>query len=77
MLQACYNYGTPIKGTEIDWYYRHGTFAVVMEMGTHQKPPSVPQIESEFQKTYQAILYYIEEAPKVNVGTNFIPLMLF
>jgi len=59
---------TPIYGTEIDWYYRNGSAAIVMEFGTHQRIPSMSDIQTEFDRTYKAILYYYEKAPLMNVG---------
>jgi hypothetical protein len=65
--QGCYNYGRPIFGSEMDWYYRNGCFGIVMEFGSHQSPPSKEQVRSEFERTYEAILYFIDEAPEVDV----------
>lgn len=65
--QGCYNYGRPIFGSEMDWYYRNGCMGIVMEMGTHQRPPSTEEVRSEFERTFEAIKYFIEEAPKVQV----------
>lgn len=65
--QAGFNYGTPIFGTEVDWYYRQGSFSLVMEIGTHQRPPSMEEVRSEFERTFGAVMYFIEEAPKVEV----------
>lgn len=63
--RACNNYARPIIGTEVDWYYRNGAFAVVMEFGTHQQKPSHQEIKSEFQRTYSSILLFIKQAPLV------------
>lgn len=69
-------YGTPIYGTEIDWYYRNGektekgnkgSMAIVMEFGTHQRIPTRKDIETEFNMTYKGVLSYIEEAPLVKI----------
>jgi hypothetical protein len=57
-------YGTPIYGTASDWYYRQGVFAICMEFGTVMgKPPSKDYIKKEFDLTYDAVLYFIKEAP--------------
>jgi len=66
--RACNMYSQPIHGGELDWYYRNGAFSVVMEIGTHQRPPSMPEIQSEFQRTYKGILCFMQEAPLVNVS---------
>jgi len=65
--RACNNYARPIVGTEVDWYYRNGSFSVVMEFGTHQQKPSPQEIKTEFDRTYKAVLYFVEEAPKINI----------
>jgi len=65
--RACNMYGHPIKGTEVDWYYRHGAFAIVMEFGTHQRIPSNQDIQIEFDKTYRAVMHFVREAPLVQV----------
>lgn len=56
-------YGTPIYGTEVDWYYRNGAAAIVMEFGTHQRVPSVSDIQVEYQRTFKAVLHFYEKAP--------------
>lgn len=70
MQRACEMYGRPIFGTEVDWYYRNKAFAIVMEFGTHQRPPSLDEITSEFDRTYKAVLYFIEKAPEVTITTS-------
>jgi hypothetical protein len=65
--RACEMYNRPIYGTEVDWYYRGGAFAIVMEFGTHQRVPSQSDIDSEFQRTFKAVLYFIKEAPLVEI----------
>lgn len=65
--RACNMYATTIGGSEVDWYYRHGAFSIVMEVGTHQRPPSLPEVQSEFQRTYKGILYFIQDAPTVSI----------
>jgi predicted deacylase len=79
--RACDNYGRPIYGSEVDWYYKHGAyddngrkrgaFAIVMEFGTHQVKPSDADIKVEFDKTYQGVLHFIKEAPLVDVVWEF------
>lgn len=58
-------YGTPIYGSEVDWYYRNKAFAIVMEFGTHQRIPSDSDTKTEFDKTYTSALHFIKEAPLV------------
>jgi len=53
----------PIYGTEVDWYYSQGAFAIVMEFGTHQRLPSPSEIKEEFQMTWKAFLIFLEKAP--------------
>ena len=60
-------YGRPIYGTDVDWYYRNGAFSIVVEFGTHQRIPSMTDIQTEFDKTFEAVLHFIEEAPKVEI----------
>lgn len=65
LMKACQVYRRPISGSEVDWYYRNGAFSIVVEYGTHQQPPTEQEIVSEFNRTFPAILYFIEEAPKL------------
>ena len=65
--RACEMYNRPIYGTEIDWYHRNGSFAMVMEFGTHQKKPSLEDTKKEFDRTFEAFLYFLEESPKVEI----------
>lgn len=67
LIRTCEMYGKPIFGTEVDWYYRHGAFAVVMEIGTHQKIPNDAEIMSEMNRVYEGLLYFIDAAPVVNL----------
>ena len=67
MMRCCFNYGQPIFGTEVDWYYKNGAFAIVMEFGTHQRRPSNKEINQEFDRTFDGILYFIKEGAEVNV----------
>jgi hypothetical protein len=65
--QACYVYGRPIYGTEMDWYYRNGAVGMVIEYGIHQRKPTNSEIKTEFDKTFEAVLYFMDEAPKVEI----------
>lgn len=69
--RACQMYNRPIYGGEVDWYYRNGSMAVVMEFGTHQQIPSESDIRTEFDKTFKAVLFYLKEAPQVEVKSIF------
>jgi len=75
---CCYN--MPIFGSEVDWYYKNGAFSssqngeihqgafsIVMEMGTHQRIPSMQDIKTEFDMTFRAVLHFIKEAPLVEI----------
>jgi hypothetical protein len=52
----------PIYGTEVDWYYQNGAFAVVMEFGTHQRLPTVKEIQDEFNMTWSAFRLFLKKA---------------
>ena len=58
---------TPIYGAELDWYYRHGAFAVVCEYGTHQRIPSDEDTKGEFNRTFKGFLNFVEKAPMVKL----------
>jgi hypothetical protein len=58
-------YNVPIHGSEVDWYYRGGAFAIVCEYGTHQRIPSDEDIRTEFNKTFPAFQVFVREAPLV------------
>lgn len=60
-------YGSPIYGTEVDWYYRRGAFALVCEFGTHQRIPTDEDTRAEFNKTFSAFLLFLREAPLVHL----------
>lgn len=68
VIRACQIYGSPIYGTEVDWYYRNGAFAIVVEYGTHQSIPSKQDIQSEFDRTWKAFLLFTKEAPLVVIS---------
>ncbi len=63
-----YKVNVPIYGTEVDWYYRNGSFAIVMEFGTHQRKPTDKEIEYEYQRTWDAFLYFLKESPLVEIN---------
>lgn len=58
---------SPIYGAEMDWYYKNGAFGVVCEYGTHQRIPTPEEIKSEFDRTFKAVLKFIEKAPVVEL----------
>ena len=60
-------YSRPISGTEVDWFYRNGSMAVVIEFGTHQNKPTFSEIYKEFKTTKDAITLFIKEAPLVPI----------
>lgn len=64
-----HNY-VPIYGTEIDWYYSQYAFPIVMEFGTHQRLPSPQDIKEEFNRTFEAVLFFCEEAPLIKLNPN-------
>jgi hypothetical protein len=67
VLRASQMYRSPIYGSEVDWYYRNGAFAIVMEFGTHQHIPSMKDTLYEFDLTWKAFLHFLEEAPEVKI----------
>ncbi len=69
--RACQMYNRPIYGGEVDWYYRNGSMAIVMEFGLHQQIPSESDIRTEFDRTFKAVLFYLKEAPQVEVKSVF------
>jgi len=54
--------GGPGSTLDADWGNRQGAFAVLIEFGTHQRPPSDSDCQTEFDKTYKAALYFMKEA---------------
>lgn len=66
-MKASQLYGTPIIGAEDDWYHRNGAFAMVMEFGSHQRKPSESDTESEFERTKEAFVFFLEESVKVEI----------
>ena len=60
-------YGRPIVGTESDWYHLNGSFAMVVEFGTHQKRPDKRETEAELERTFESFLFFLEESPSVNI----------
>lgn len=67
MMRACQIYGTPIYGGEVDWYYKNGAFAIVMEFGTHQQIPSKADIDKEFEMTFKSVLFFMKKGPEVQI----------
>jgi hypothetical protein len=55
--------GGPGTTLDADWGNRQGAFSTIIEFGTHQRPPSDNDIQTEFDKTYKAALYFMKEAP--------------
>lgn len=60
-------HGSPIRGTEVDWYYRNGAFAIVCEFGTHQRIPTNNDTKIEFERTWMAVLKFIQDGPIVKI----------
>lgn len=50
--------GTTLDG---DWGNRQGALSAIIEFGTHQRPPSDGDIQTEFDATYEAALYFMKE----------------
>jgi hypothetical protein len=69
--QCCNFYLRPIKGTELDWYYRNGAFSLIVEFGVNQIRPKQEQINKEFEKTWKAFKVFLQEAPLVEIKAGF------
>jgi hypothetical protein len=67
VIRACELYGRPIYGTEMDWFHRNGAFAMVMEFGTHQRRATERETSDELGRTFEALLHFLEEAPRVDL----------
>jgi hypothetical protein len=65
VIKVCQLYGRPIFGTENDWYYKNGAFAIVCEYGTIQRPATQQEVKTEFDKTFKAFLKFLKKAPEV------------
>lgn len=58
-------YGHPINGTEMDWLYRCGSFAIVVEYGIHQRKYTKEEVKSEFDTTWKAFLIFVKESTNI------------
>jgi len=67
VLQTSKVYNHPIYGSEVDWYYRNGAFSIVIEFGDHQRIPTHEEIKIESDKTFDAMLLFLEKAPLVKI----------
>jgi len=66
-IRTCEMYSQPFSGGECDWFYKHGAFTIVMEMGLHQRIPSIKDTTTEFDMTWNAFLHFLKEAPLVEI----------
>lgn len=57
------NLGGPNTTLDGDWGNRQGAFSLLVEFGTHQRIPSIEDIQTDFDATYESILYFLKEAP--------------
>jgi len=64
VLKTSELYNKPIYGTEIDYYYRNGAFAIVAEFGTHQKKATLSDTQKEFERTFSSFIYFLNNSPK-------------
>lgn len=62
VLKASQLYNHPIYGTETDYYYRNGAFAIVAEFGTHQKKPTLNDTKTEYERTISSFIYFLENS---------------
>lgn len=65
--KACNLYTRPINGTDVDYYHKNGSFSIVMEVGTHQVPPTMDQTVSEFRRTWESVLLFLEESTNFDI----------
>lgn len=70
LLRACEIYGSPIYGGELDWFYQKGAFTIVCEFGTHQNIPNSQEIDYERERTWEAFIVFLENAPKIKLKIN-------
>ena len=56
-------------GTEVDWYYRNGAFAIGIEYGLGGGA-GVKQTKDELDRTYKPFLYFLREGPLVDVRSK-------
>lgn len=68
--KACNLYTKPIHGTDVDYFYKNGAFSIVMEIGTHQVPPTLDQTKSEFERTWESILLFLEESTNFSLDSS-------
>tara|TARA_Y100000034_G_scaffold136776_1_gene215660 strand:- start:942 stop:1892 length:951 start_codon:yes stop_codon:yes gene_type:complete len=59
-------YRTRNIGTSKDFYHYNGAFGITWEFGRSKKP-SESAIPDEIKRAYQAMLYFIKEAPLVKI----------
>lgn len=57
------NLGGPNTTLDGDWGNRQGAFSLLVEFGTHQRIPSTEDIQTDFDATYESIIYFLKEAP--------------
>ena len=57
----------PITGSEVDFFYRGGAFAIVCEFGSHQHLPTDADTREEFDRTFPAFMIFADEAPMVKL----------
>lgn len=69
-IRACDLYGSPIFGTETDWYHRNGAFAMVMEIGTHQRKASKKEVEAETDRVFGAVMHFVRESAEVDLKSG-------
>lgn len=68
--KACNLYTRPIHGADVDYFHKNGAFSIVMEIGTHQMPPSLEQTISEFNRTWESILLFLEQSPEFEIAND-------
>lgn len=66
-MKASELYGSTISGSDVDWYHKNNSFAIVSEFGSHQRKPTENDTETEFQRTKDAFLYFLETSVKVEI----------
>lgn len=69
-IKASEMYNRPIFGTEIDWYHRNGAFAMVIELGSHQRRASLEETRKEMDMAFPAVMHFIKESAEVEINAD-------
>lgn len=67
VIRGCQMYNELIYGSELDWYYSKGIFAIVIEFSTTRNKISIREIEQEVNQNYNAINIFVLEGAEVEI----------